>query len=288
MKKINLLIVVFLILLMVVASFIEKNKRGQIEALNPLPMNKQTNETESLLLTLWSGMTKATVKNTKSNTEPLIRPIQSDKSQCSKRPIIDEMITTKFSSYILKYPCTATSRGEVYTYFDEDNKPYKKFSLYLGAALSKTDSSIWRQGPEDNSRDKMSLLIYLQGDKTKKSIPSSAKRMSEEFKRYEIPKADISIYRDRARVVGYLMTPKDAIGHSPSIQCLMPSDTNIEQIFSPLYGLKERYPRNCSASWMLAEDIHVSVKSIKMHSAYHFNEIYPQINSALKEILTTQ
>ena len=285
MKKINLIIILFLILLMVFAEYIAQSNRDQVEKLTPFPLENEQNKNagSSFLETILFH------KNRPKTTHPkvTISGADSDQSECSMVRKVTEIVKTNFAGYVLEYPCTAGSKGSIRTEKSEDNKTIKEeYTLYLGIQLGSEKKSIWNDRLSNDREGKQSFLIILKSNGKIRQSP-----LFENLRNYTLAKtnkfAGLDVYYKTSNprsVVALLKNFIDASGNHPSINCYLDANDKIEDLFSDLYNLDYKYA-SCSAHWMLTEDISLLVHSFKAEYAYHFNNLYPTINSGLQQII---
>jgi len=222
-----------------------------------------------------AGILRDHLVDKKKIRSPIIKnKPDSDRSQCSKPPLVTQKIRTRFAGYVLEYPCTVGSSGTISTYFDEQGSSYSDFELYLYVVFN-DDGSVWKLKHDDLNRNKMSFRVILTSNGREIHRTPRIKQRDQMTKAYDNEINGLTLYRDFSRIVGYLNNEKDASGHPPAISCQAGSNTAVEDVFSLLKN-PSFIGTYCSAGWALTEHIylHMSSGTIKSKDAYQFKDIY--------------
>ncbi len=210
----------------------------------------------------------------------------SDRTQCSKPPLYTEKIRTKFSGYVLEYPCTVRSSGTISTYFDEQGNSYSDYVLYLGVTLNE-DGSIWKLEYNKHESHKPGFRIILKSNGRVINSPPLIKQRGQLTSAGSVN--GLTLYREYGRIVGYLDDIKDASGHPPAISCPASPGASINDVFASIDASDDKLRSSCNAGWALTQDIYLSMpaSSIKSKYAFHFKDIYQKVNKGLKETIVS-
>lgn len=246
----------------------------------------------SLLLDAWLN----TQINQQSFSQyiPTTKP-NSDKSACNNPLSPDEYVITYFASFVLQYPCTGRSWGHISTDKTKQGQFEKNFTLYLTIVLSEFKNNIWGDGVIKNRARKaqgeiiQSFKIQLQSN-GQSATPGAIR----DLHRYTYIKSDpingFEIYHDHLserHVTAFLTHHIDTAGYPAMIYCLLDPGDTVDDVFTGMYNLSYKYAE-CSAHWMLNDEIGVSVKEFKAQYAKNFQRFIPTIQAGLADIIIEQ
>ncbi len=254
--------------------------------LRPLPMKDKEVKSQSLLETVVFHFTRPNL-----NSKNFIRSgADSDKSQCGMQPNVTEMVTTAFAGYMLKYPCTAGSKGSIRIEKSDDGKIIsQEYTLYLGIQLGSKNSSIWNDRTKENSENESFLLILKSN--TKPKFSPIFKGFKSDYTHYKSDGlSGLEIYfkaTNPRRVIGVLSEVKDSSGYPPVVSCYLDAEDEIENVFSDLYNLNHKFA-SCNAHWMLTKDISLNIHSFNAEFANDFKILFESIDPEIKEIIKTK
>jgi len=211
----------------------------------------------------------------------------SDRSQCSKPPLVTQKIRTRFAGYILEYPCTVRSRGTIHTYFDEQGDSDTEYKLYFGVVLN-NDESVWKLKHDQDVSQKPAFRIILTSNGRYIERPPLIKRRDKVTQAHENDINGLTLYRNKNSIVGYLEDEKDASGNPPAISCSAGTNTAVKDVFSLLEN-PNYIGTYCSAGWALTEHIYLYMPhmTIKSKDAYQFKDIYRIINSGVRDSIVS-
>ena len=272
-----------IVALITIAKYIESNSIDTSE-LNPLPIQDKGNN-QSLLETVAFH----TNRPKQSSPNSIRSGADSDKSKCSMVPKVTELVTTKFAGYILKYPCTAGSKGSIRIEKSENGEILsEEYTLYLGVQLGANKNSIWNDRTIVND-DYESFLIILKSNTKPKSLPifEELDSVYSIYKKDTSSGLDIYFKTSNQSVLGILSKIKDSSGNSPSVSCYLDAEDEIDDVFSNLYNLQYKYA-SCNAHWMLTQDISLSIHSFKAEFANDLRFLYESLNPEMKKIIESK
>ncbi|MCF6300324.1 MAG: hypothetical protein L3J52_04290 [Proteobacteria bacterium] len=272
---ISIIIFIFILGFSVYRYFEINERRSKELVLFDLPNNQSNN----------AQIQRDHLLNKKNIRSPIIQNSpDSDRGQCSKKPLFTEKIITKFAGYVLEYPCTVSSSGTIRTYFDDQNNSESIYKLYLGVVFNE-DGSIWKLEHNKHESDKLAFRVNLNSNGRKIGRTTFIKQRGQMTKAHDSDINGLSLYRDFGRIVGYLNGEKDASGHPPAISCGAAAETTVEDVFSLLETSIHKLGTSCSAGWALTADIYLYMPrmTIKSKDAYHFKDIYRIINSGVRD-----